>query len=69
MVWFLVIVVLVVIYNKERLPEMMSKIKDEVPHIVETSKKASKEIKEKATQIKVSNEKSTPKKSKENKEQ
>ena len=48
MVWILVIIVVVAIYNAERLPQMMNKLKEEVPHIVEAGKIASKEIKEKA---------------------
>lgn len=48
MIWILVIIVVIAIYNAEKLPQMMDKIKDEVPHLVEAGKKASKEIKEKA---------------------
>lgn len=48
MIWVLVIIVVILIYNAEKLPHMMDKIKTEVPHIVEAGKKASKEIKEKA---------------------
>ena len=48
MVWLLVIVVIIAIYNAERLPEIISKLKSEVPHLVDAGKKVSKEIKEKA---------------------
>ena len=48
MIWVLVIIVVILIYNAEKLPHKMEKIKTEVPHIVEAGKKASKEIKEKA---------------------
>lgn len=48
MIWILVIVVVIIIYNAEKWPEIMNNLKKEVPHIVETSKKVSKELKEKA---------------------
>lgn len=48
MIWVLVIIAVIAIYNAERLPELVNKIKDEVPHLVEAGKKASKDIKEKA---------------------
>jgi len=48
MTWILVAVIVIAIYNAERLPQLMSKLKDEVPHIVDAGKKASKELKEKA---------------------
>jgi len=48
MIWVLVLIIVVVIYNAERLPDLMNKFKKEVPHIVETGKKLSKDIKEKA---------------------
>lgn len=48
MIWVLVIIVVIVIYNAEKMPQIMDKIRAEVPHIVEAGKKASKEIKEKA---------------------
>jgi len=48
MIWILVIIVVVMIYNAERLPDLMNKFKKEVPHIVETGKKLSKDLKEKA---------------------
>lgn len=48
MIWVLVIIIVVVIYNAERLPDLMNKFKKEVPHIVETGKKLSKDLKEKA---------------------
>ena len=48
MIWVLVIIVVIIIYNAEKMPQIMEKVKAEVPHIVEAGKKASKEIKEKA---------------------
>lgn len=48
MMWILVIIAVVAIYNLERLPQIMNRLKDEVPHIVDAGKKASKELKEKA---------------------
>lgn len=67
MIWVLVIIVVTAIYYAERLPQIMNKVKDEVPHIVEVSKKASKEIKEKAkaTQEKVAHKKDNAPKDKE----
>ncbi|MCM1323650.1 MAG: hypothetical protein NC218_05770 [Acetobacter sp.] len=44
----LITIIVFVIYNAERMPQLMSKLKDEVPHIVDAGKKASKELKEKA---------------------
>ncbi len=44
MIWVLVAIIVIAIYNAERLPHLMNKIKDEVPHLVEAGKKASKEI-------------------------
>ncbi len=48
MIWILVIIIVIAIYNAEKLPHIIEKMKEEVPHIVEVGKKASKEIKEKA---------------------
>ena len=48
---FFVAIIVAVIYNAEKLPQMMNKLKDEMPHIVDASKKASKELKEKAQAI------------------
>lgn len=48
MTWLLVAIIVIVIYNAEKLPQMVEKIKGEVPHIVDAGKKASKELKEKA---------------------
>jgi len=48
MIWILVLIVVIAIYNAERLPELMNRFKNEVPHLVETGKKLSKDIKEKA---------------------
>lgn len=48
MIWVLVIIAVFVIYNAERMPELMNKFKKEVPNIVDSSKKMSKELKEKA---------------------
>lgn len=68
MIWFLVIVVVIAIYNAERLPEVANKLKKEVPHIVEAGKKVSHELKEKAqsVQAKATSKKNTSKE--ENKE-
>ena len=49
MIWILAIIVVVAIYNAERMPQIVNKIKSDVPHIVEAGKKASKDLKEKAT--------------------
>ena len=52
MIWVLVIVAVIIIYNAERMPELMDKFKKEVPNLVDTGKKVSekvsKELKEKA---------------------
>ncbi len=48
MSWLLMIVVVIVIYNAEKLPEFISKLKSEVPHLIDVSKKVSHELKEKA---------------------
>jgi len=48
MIWILVAIVVIAIYNAERLPDLVNKFKNEVPNIVETGKKVSKELKEKA---------------------
>lgn len=48
MTWILVAIIVIAIYNAERLPQLMSRLKDEVPHIVDAGKKASQELKEKA---------------------
>ncbi len=68
MIWVLVIIVVIAIYNAERLPEIIGKMKNEVPNIVEAGKKVSKELKEKAQaahQEKSEEETATKKKSKE----
>ena len=49
MIWILVLIIVVVIYNAERLPQIVERIKGEAPHIVEEAKKMSKELKEKAS--------------------
>ncbi|MBP5698893.1 MAG: hypothetical protein J6W96_05155 [Alphaproteobacteria bacterium] len=48
MIWILVIVIVIIIYNAEKWSGIIDNLKKEVPHIVETSKKVSKELKEKA---------------------
>ena len=48
MIWILVAIIVIAIYNAERIPELIEKFKREVPQIVETGKKVSKELKEKA---------------------
>lgn len=47
MIWILVALVVIVIYNAERMPQIVSKLKAEAPHLVDAGKKASKELKEK----------------------
>ncbi len=47
MIWILAALVVIVIYNAERMPQIMNKLKDEAPHLVDAGKKASKELKEK----------------------
>lgn len=59
MIWILAIIVVVAIYNAERMPQIVNKIKSDVPHIVEAGKKASKDLKEKAKSVQ---EKATSKK-------
>jgi Sec-independent protein translocase protein TatA len=48
MIWVLVIIAVFVIYNAERMPDLINKFKKEVPNLVDTGKKVSKELKEKA---------------------
>lgn len=48
MIWILAIIVVIAIYNAERLPQLIEKLKSEVPHAVDAGKKVSKELKEKA---------------------
>lgn len=50
MIWILVIIAVIAIYNAERLPDLVNKFKKDMPAIVEAGKKASKELKEKAQQ-------------------
>lgn len=63
MIWILVIVVIIAIYNAERLPGIVNNLKNEVPHIIEAGKKVSHDIKEKAqnVQAKKSSKKTTKK--------
>lgn len=51
MIWILAIIIVVAIYNAERLPDLIKKFKSDVPHIIDASKKMSKELKEKAQVI------------------
>ena len=64
MTWILVAIIVIAIYNAERLPELMSRLKNEVPHLVDAGKKASQELKEKAhaAQEKVAAKKSSKQK-------
>lgn len=48
MTWILVAIIVIAIYNAERLPQIMNRLKNEVPHIVDAGKKATQELKEKA---------------------
>jgi Sec-independent protein translocase protein TatA len=50
MEWILVIIVVFAIYNAEKLPDVIKRLKTEVPHIADAGKKAAQEIKEKAKQ-------------------
>ena len=47
MEWILVIIVVFAIYNAERLPDIIKRLKKEVPHIADAGKKAAQELKEK----------------------
>ncbi len=72
MIWILVVLVVIVIYNAERLPQIIDKLKDEAPHIVDAGKKASKELKEKVqekVQEKAAAKKTSEKKEKRNSEE
>lgn len=62
MIWVLVIIVVAIIYNAERLPQIAEHIKGEAPHFVEEAKKMSKELKEKAASKHSSNKDETSKK-------
>ena len=44
MIWVLVIVAVIIIYNAERMPELMDKFKKEVPNLVDTGKKVSEKV-------------------------
>lgn len=48
MIWILAILIVVIIYNKERMPDLVSKFKKEMPNIVDAGKKMTKELKQKA---------------------
>ena len=45
--WILVAIVVFVLYNAEKMPEIMDKVKKDVPNLVEAGKKVSKELTEK----------------------
>ena len=47
MTWILVAIIVIAIYNAERLPELMSRLKNEVPHLVDAGKKGFSGIKKK----------------------
>ena len=66
MIWVLVIIAVIAIYNAERLPDLINKCKSNMPAMVEAGKKVSKEIKEKAQ--KTVAEKKNEKKKSENQE-
>ena len=51
MIWILVIVIVAMIYNAERMPEIIASVKKDIPQVVEAGKKASKDLKEKAKNI------------------
>lgn len=65
MTWVLVAIIVIVIYNAERLPQLLNRLKNEVPHIVDAGKKVSKELKEKAQSV--HQEKGSAKKNDQNK--
>ena len=54
-IWILAAIIVFVLYNAERMPEIINKFKKEMPHIVENSKKVTKdftkELKEKAQAV------------------
>lgn len=50
MEWILVIIIVFAIYNAEKLPDIIKRLKSEVPHLADAGKKAAQEIKEKAKQ-------------------
>ncbi|MBQ2883710.1 MAG: hypothetical protein IJE43_08075 [Alphaproteobacteria bacterium] len=64
MEWILVIIAVYAIYNAEKLPDIIKRLKSEVPHIADAGKKAAQELKEKAKQVqeKTSNKDKTTKK-------
>ena len=51
MIWIIAIIAVIIIYNAERMPELINKFKKEVPNIVDTGKKVSKELKAKAQAV------------------
>ena len=51
MIWILVIIIVAVIYNAEKMPAIIASVKKDIPNVVEVGKKASKELKEKAKNI------------------
>ena len=48
MEWILVIIIVFAIYNAEKLPDIIKRLKSEVPHLADAGKKAAQEIKERA---------------------
>lgn len=48
MTWILVAVIVIVIYNAEKLPRLIEHFKNEVPNMVDAGKKVSQDLKEKA---------------------
>lgn len=67
MEWILIIILVIAIYNAEKLPSYIKQIKNEVPHIVDAGKKATKEIKDKAKQVQEKNNKKNTSKNAEDK--
>lgn len=49
--WVLLVIVVFVLYNAEKLPDMIKSIKKEVPHLADVSKKAAQDLKEKAKSV------------------
>jgi Sec-independent protein translocase protein TatA len=51
MIWILAIIAVVLIYYAERMPQIIEKAKNDVPHIINAGKKASKDLKDKAQSL------------------
>lgn len=49
--WILLAIVIFVLYNAEKMPDMIKNIKKEMPHLAEVGKKAAQELKDKAKSV------------------